>query len=231
MFEKRLSCFLSRNHDKHFLLHALNAGFSITRTLKLHLEVIWTCFFKAQLEQNTSQTCYRTRPDSQVNGCWCVDSKKPSWSDVLSFSPPMRWKQKQMYLIWQKLAAVLYSFLLPTGSVRRVLLRHLDAASAPVVKPRQLEVPEDKKWLKHGTNKDNKIGINNTQNPQNMIFLNFNILKRHYNFILAVYFCSTTYCWVSLGSGRPNATTGRNGVITIASTGRDKRKMFKGIHD
>lgn len=32
-----------------------------------------------------------------------------------------------------------------------------------------------------------------------------------------------TYCWESLGSGRPNATTGKNGVITIASTRRERR--------
>lgn len=38
---------------------------------------------------------------------------------------------------------------LPTGPVRRVFLRHLDATAAAVVEPRQLEVPAGKEKTKH----------------------------------------------------------------------------------
>lgn len=45
----------------------------------------------------------------------------------------------------------------------------------------------------------------------------FFFLKKH----------NATYCCESLGNGRPNATTGKKGVITIVSTGRNTNKNKK----
>lgn len=87
--------------------------------------------------------------------------------------------------------------------MRRVFFGHLDPTSTPVVQPGQLKVP---------TGPDNK----RKSFPQNDNRCN------HHT-------ATTTYSCDSLGSGRPKATTGKKGVITMVSTAREGKREFKSL--
>lgn len=89
---------------------------------------------------------------------------------------------------------------LPTSPVRRVFFGHLDATPTSVVQPGQLKVSA-------GTDQ-NKLSASRNNREADTV-------------AMATYSCD------SLGSGRPNATTGRKGVITMVSTARGWGERLK----
>lgn len=116
-------------------LHAQDARF----LWKLHLWVIQSDFFFKWHSLEKTQTCHRTRPE--LLELPTPSTQKPAALRRHVQSPPQSENKMSE-------AETLRWVSLPTGSVRRVLLRHLDAAAASVVQPRQIKVPEDENKFK-----------------------------------------------------------------------------------